>query len=380
METWREYAVAAGVTDVPSINLVGRWIAKPEGHSARSARSGKVAAIADILARHGHVIDRETEAHVMKALVNVDKGATEEQSACVEVIWIIYTGQSPGVEERAWFEEKRAASVMVTDGQQPKVDVRRCKGYYKELAANSAVTLERALFKDRTGMAWSLYYQEKLGMLQNLGYGAAASRFMKVCSFAKKVSKGVIEHELEYLCSYFFDEYLGCGMPVEQCHTCALTMGTIAAKKLTVPLENEAYQQQAYAAAQMQMSFGRQQPMQGQAYDPALAARLQHAEAALQQWNMWSQHQQQAGPSTSQLGQPPPPTTPPQAGGEECAFCGSKAHITDRCSEMHKARGVFRTSKKAEKKALEEAQKAVNAAAKAAADAAAAGAQQPAPP
>ena len=83
MQQWREYAVAAGVSDVPSINLVGRWISRPEGHSVRSARSGKLAVIADVLARHGHVIDRETEAHVMSALINVDKGATEEQSSCV---------------------------------------------------------------------------------------------------------------------------------------------------------------------------------------------------------------------------------------------------------------------------------------------------------
>jgi hypothetical protein len=46
--------------------------------------------------------------------------------------------------------------------------------------------------------------------------------YMKVCSFAKKVSKGVSEHELEYLSSFFFDEFLGCGMPQEQCHTRAL--------------------------------------------------------------------------------------------------------------------------------------------------------------
>ena len=386
IQQWREYAVAAGVDDVPSVNLVGRWISRPEGHSQRSARSGKLAVIADVLARHGHVIDRETEAHVMSALVNVDKGATEEQSSCVEVIWIIYTGQSPGVEERTWFEEKRAASVMMTDGKQPKVDVRRCKGYYKELAANSAMTLERALFKDKTGTSWALYYQNTVGMLQNLGYGAAASRFMKVCSFAKKVSKGIIEHELEYLSSFFFDEFLGCGMPQEQCHTCALTMGTIAVKKLTVPLENDAYQQQMLAmghwaggtSSSMQMAYGRPQHMGMPAHDAAMAARLQHAEIQLQQWNLWSQQQQQQQPggAMQQAMQPPAQVSnPPPPGNDsvDCAFCGSKSHMIDKCTEMHKARGSFRTSKKAEKKLLEDAQKA----AKAAADAAAAAQGQP---
>ena len=46
---------------------------------------------------------------------------------------------------------------------------------------------------------------------------------------------------------------------------------------------------------------------------------------------------------------------PPQA--EACEFCGSKQHITGRCTEMHKARAAFRVSQKAEKKILEEARK-----------------------
>jgi hypothetical protein len=66
---------------------------------------------------------------------------------------------------------------------------------------------------------------------------------------------------------------------------------------------------------------------------------------------------------------------PPPPGNDsvDCAFCGSKSHMIDKCTEMHKARGSFRTSKKAEKKLLEDAQKA----AKAAADAAAAAQGQP---
>jgi hypothetical protein len=109
-----------------------------------------------------------------------------------------------------------------------------------------------------------------------------------------------------------------------------------------------------------------------------MAARLQHAEIQLQQWNLWSQQQQQQQPggAMQQAMQPPAQVSnPPPPGNDsvDCAFCGSKSHMIDKCTEMHKARGSFRTSKKAEKKLLEDAQKA----AKAAADAAAAAQGQP---
>ena len=51
---------------------------------------------------------------------------------------------------------------------------------------------------------------------------AAASRFIKIVSFANKVSKGQIMLTLEYLYNCFMVEYIGCGMPYEQCNTCAL--------------------------------------------------------------------------------------------------------------------------------------------------------------
>jgi ferredoxin len=369
-QIWREYAEAAGIDDKPDIMKVGRWISTPEG-PGRSLRSGKAGAVADVLSRQGVVLTREQEFAVASALLHVDKGEMESQCKSVGVIWIIWTGQSPGEDERNWFEEKRAAAIMLYNGEQPRVDIRNCKSYSKQLAATTMVTLERALIKDKTGKLWLEYYESTLSKLQNLGYTAAASRFLKVVSFANKVSKGQVALTLEYLYNYFMVEYIGCGMPYEQCNTCALMLGVSPEKQLTVPEENALYHAAVashggwHAPSMMQHYYPQQQQQQQQPAVGGMAMRLQHLEAQLQQWNVWAQ---QAGTAPMQQQQQQQQQQPPDAGGgsssgdgppqaEVCEFCGSKQHITGRCTEMHKARASFRLSQKAEKKILEEARK-----------------------
>ena len=368
MDEWKEFAVAAGLEDTPDINSVGRWISKPAG-PGRSARSGKAAAVADALARSGIDLDRDTELAINNALVEADKGVLEAQCACVEVIWVIYTGQSPGVEDKEWFDEMRAASIMAQG--KPKVDIRGAKSYAKKLSTTTMVVLERALLKDKTGMLFSQYYNSTIEKLNQLGYTAAATRFISVAGFAEKCSNGQPALKLQFLYNYFFDEYVGMGMPVEKCHTCALTLGVqqTVERKLTVPEEDLAFRQQTLGGwAGQSINIGSmQQHYAGQhGQDPQMlqmSAQMQQMQTQLQQWNLWA--------AAQQSGQQPPGDDGSAGGGsakppptvDVCTFCNSKGHLIDKCSEMHKARADNKASKKAAKKALEDAQKAAAAAA-----------------
>ena len=360
-DVWKEFAVAAGITDVPDINSVGRWITAPEG-PGRSARAGKAAAVADVLVRKGLAVDRETEQAIHGALVAADKGELDSQCSCVEVIWVLYTGQSPGEEDRTWFEEKRAASIMARDGLYPRVDIRAAKSYSKQHVATSMATLERALIKDKSGGLWASYYLSTINKLQNLGYSAAVARFIGVCGFAKRMSQNQVQRELDFLYNYFFEEYRGCGMPVEQCTTCALTLGVPVDKQLTVPEEDVLYRQQQHLMGHWAGPRGMQAQYAGA--EAQQQAQIQQLQSQLQQWQYW-QHQQQGQqqPWGAPPVQPTQPEDPPGPDKSGCSFCGSKAHDIEKCSEMHKARADRKKVKQAEKKILEEAQKAAREAA-----------------
>ena len=149
VDEWKEYAASAGITDTADINNVGRWINSNEV-DGRAGRSGKAAAVADALLRRGKDVDRADELAIASALLDVEKGESEAQCRSVDVIWIVMTGQSPGEEDRAWFEAQRSSKIAVKEGEDPRVDVRLAKGYYKQHKETSVMTLERALLKDRT--------------------------------------------------------------------------------------------------------------------------------------------------------------------------------------------------------------------------------------
>jgi hypothetical protein len=396
VDEWKEYAVDAGVTHTANINNVGRWIESDE-HTGVGARSGKASAVADALARKGITLDRDAELAVHSALVHVEKGELEAQCRDVDVIWIIYTGQSPGEEDRLWFENQRNSMRLSKDGEDPRVDIRKCKGYFKQLASTTIVTLERALLKDRTGVLWNRYYQSTITELQQKGYDKAATRWIEVCAFAKQQTETV--REMAYLAIYFLDLHIGQGMPLAVCTLSALQMqgttASIEAKQqqllqLTVPEENALYQQA--------------NPWGQQALVHTQQLQLQQLQHQVQQWHLWAgqqgsgssqgtsynNHQQQynfQGPAAGYPGgaggaagggpiRPHPAIeeeTPPAQEGP-CAFCGSTRHGTDKCTDMHKYRASFRKDKKEGAKALDDAKKAAAAAMAAAAAGAGAGA------
>ena len=108
---WADYAEAAGL-DKPDARNVERWISRKDGGVMRSERGGKAVAVADALAAHGHTVDRDVERLIAGALVKSEQGEQRAQCCSVEVVWLVYLGQSPGEEDRKWFEDRRHGSSL----------------------------------------------------------------------------------------------------------------------------------------------------------------------------------------------------------------------------------------------------------------------------
>ena len=226
LEEWRDYAGDAGLTAASDVNNVVRWIQDADSSGDPSSqRAGKAAAVATALVRQGIAIDRAGEMAIASAITTVEQGELTQQCRSVEVVWILYTGQSPGEEARAWFKGQRQ-SVLGQAGDDPKVDVTLFRQYAKQLSTTTVVTLERALstLGDPVGMRWLRYYQRVLDMLQQLGYNLAAIMFTKVVGYAKEQTLGDVAREKAFLRHYFFEVHLGKGLPIEKCHETAIAM------------------------------------------------------------------------------------------------------------------------------------------------------------
>ena len=217
---WFDAATAATITDKMDANNLVRWICEDDSAAvAGGLRSGKAFAVADALIKRGFTIDRATELTISSALAQADAGDTRQQCRSVEVVWMLYLGQLPGDAERKAFAEMRAASAR-TDDVDPTIDIRLFKAYYKQVSVTTVPTLERAL-RDKTGRAWQAYYSERITQLNNNGYDKAATQFIAVVSYARKLANNDITWELTYLVCYFFDEHLGRGLPEIKCNAAA---------------------------------------------------------------------------------------------------------------------------------------------------------------
>ena len=147
LDEWAEYAADAGLQAVSDKGNVRRWMGSSDVPSgATGSRSGKAAAVADALTRKGLAgIDRAAELTIASALAEVEAGELRAQCRSVEVVWILYTGQLPGEEDRQWFQEKRQAASVTAGGEDPKVDIRYAPSYGKLLSKTTVNVLERAL-------------------------------------------------------------------------------------------------------------------------------------------------------------------------------------------------------------------------------------------
>ena len=418
LQDWAEYAKSSGLTDSADVRAVQMWVKRSGRAEDAGTRSGNAAAVADALTKRGLVLDRDAEHTIANALLKANQGARAAQCRDVAVVWILYTGQSPGEDDRAWFAERRNEAAMrgSSDGMDPRVDIRKAPSYGEQHRRTTILTLERAL-RDFTGSGWENYYGEVVQMLQQEGFGEAALVLIALDAYARGQYLNDVKRRLQFLWLYFFEEHKGRGLPTDKCAVCALKMAVPSAvvdaraieqSKPTVPNDALAAIGMTPAAMQMQQmqmhaaamgvggmapyvgagasgahaEMGRWPPsdmshfyMQGMANAlppgyPTPAQWPQQPGPPQQQWpqQQWPQQQQQR-PGTSFSG-PVIEEIDPLV-DLKCAFCGKNTHSTDKCTFMLKARKDFRAAALAAdqaKAAAKGAEANAAAAAKAAAD------------
>ena len=386
-EEWADVAAAAGVSDRLDARNVVRWIMEDTGTAAvvGGSRLGKAAAVADALVKKGIAVDRMAELAIATAIAEADAGDMKSQCRDVAVVWLIYTGQLPGEDERRLFSEKRMAC-MVED-QDPLIDVRLFKAYSKQHTTTTVPTLERAL-RESTGRVWQDYNAHVGRLLDESGFTHASKRWAKVVNYARKVSGGDQARERRYLQIYFFEEETGRGLPQEKCMAAALQ---IASADLTQPLP----QLPATVPADVKMfedQMAHQMAMMGRwAQGGEMQARYGRPDAA----TMAMFTPQPFAPPWALM--PPPYGMPPGSpsphtmmlgGGVQedsgiqevpgmppaeqmpCLFCGGAKHVQSKCTlyiQARNAQAKATSDKVASKKAAAEAKAAERQAAAAAA-------------
>ena len=212
---------------------VVRWIMEDVGggSAAGSSRLGKAAAIAEALVKKGLAVDRVAEMAIATAIAEADASDVKSQCRDVAVVWIIYTGQLPGDDERRLFSEKRMAC-MVED-KDPLIDVRLFKSYGKQHTTTTVPMLERAL-REQTGRIWQ-DYGALVGRLLRMN---VVSRMHPSVRSKSAITPRRSQEETRlakrrYLQIYFFEENMGLGLSEEKCMAAALQ---IASADLTQPL------------------------------------------------------------------------------------------------------------------------------------------------
>ena len=399
LEEWTDAAEAAGITDKLDVKNVARFMGEEDTAARAGTRSGKAAAVADALVRKGFAVDRATELAISTAIAQADAGDMQAQCRDVNVVWLIYVGQSPGEEGKIQFLAKRNATNSA-DGSDPSIDLRLFASHAKQMSKTSVPTLERAL-RDRTGATWANYSPHVQKLLVENGYMHASQRWMRVYNYAKQMSGGHSARERRYLQLYFFEEHMGKGLPEEKCIAAALMATSLdpfapqQELKATVPSEGSA---DSFDWAPSLSVIPPPNAPSGSGYGAWPSPQQMWAMTVLgMQPGMQPSVGQQGGMQMMQ-GQPPigMPFAPPPALGalpspqiEEmiepaeqmpCLFCGAPKHSQSKCTLYIQARNQTMKQKQeqaASKRAAAEA-KAAEKAATAAAAAAAAGV--PAPP
>jgi hypothetical protein len=312
---------------------VARWVQSLESTTASGVRTGKAHAVADALTKKGITIDRSAELTITAALMESDRGELSQQSRSVEVIWIIYTGQSPGEDDRDWFLARRQAAVSTAAGEDPPVDVRLCKSYAKQHATTRVVTLERALLsKDQH--TWPQYCLNTVERLNSYGFVAAAMRFNKVVSFARNQNPGDQNAEKRYLVCYFFNEHLGKGLPVEKCYSSALLSNTSGGGQMVSTVQED-HATDALSQLLAALHTG--------TTGAAGGGGGQHMQ--LPQMQLPAAMPPPGLPLPSAM----PPPGLPLPSGEPCSFCGNPRHTLEKCTHMLKARKEHRLAIEAAK-------------------------------
>lgn len=163
-----------------------------------------------VLEGSGVVIPESVRAKLVKDFEENAAGDYQEQCSNAVTVFILYLGRMPTAEEIRWWDRDYKLGGGANGG---KIDITRSEGYVKmhnKTSEGDVLTLARALKNETRFSAWVVTTMEALS---KAGKPLACVQLTKVLLQADKNSAGNWAVKSAYLHGYFFEEYLGIGMP-----------------------------------------------------------------------------------------------------------------------------------------------------------------------
>ena len=163
-----------------------------------------------VLEGSGIAIPEAVRAKLAQDFKEVEAGNYSTQCCNAVTVFIIYLGRMPTGEEIRWWNRDYKLAGGANGG---KIDITRSEGYVKmhnKTSAGDVLTLARALKQEERFSAWVVTTMEALS---KAGMPLACVQLTKVLLQADKNAVGVWSVKSAYLHGYFFEEYLGIGLP-----------------------------------------------------------------------------------------------------------------------------------------------------------------------
>ena len=185
-----------------------------------------------IMEGSGVAIPEPVRAKLMRDFKEAEAGDFQAQCCNAVTVFILYLGRMPSEEEIRWWNREFKMAGGSSGG---KVDITRQEGYvtmHRKTNEGEILTLARALKQETRFSMWVLNTMEAL---TKAGKTLACVQLTRVLLQADKNSVGVWAVKAGYLHGYFFEEYLGVGLPHVTAMNSALhavAMGTSNLKSL----------------------------------------------------------------------------------------------------------------------------------------------------
>ena len=149
-------------------------------------------------------------AKLVKDFEDSESGDYFAQCCNAVTVFILYLGRMPTADEITWWNRDYKLGGGASGG---KIDITRSEGYVKmhnKTSEGDVLTLGRALKSETRFPTWVVTTMEALS---KAGKPLACVQLTKVLLQADKNAVGVWATKAAYLHGYFFDEFLGIGMP-----------------------------------------------------------------------------------------------------------------------------------------------------------------------
>ena len=205
---WRQLATSAGVADNLDIDRLIFWLRARSRPIASSRDSSGISNVAlTTLEKAGVTITNDQAAAMQAAVIMAEAGAAQAQSTSTLCVFLLYFGRPGSIDECDRYERELAALGGIPDG---KVRITAFESYSKMLNKSNSIVIERAL---KSPSLWRDYKTSQGSLFSAHGLDKASLQWNKVVASAEKTAPGDMTLQLAYLRGYFFDEFLGRGMP-----------------------------------------------------------------------------------------------------------------------------------------------------------------------